>query len=408
MSRCTASQTRSQYILYSDSVLTRDDPAGTAADLEAYRARFAAWLDEHQGKATRRRVLAPADAETVARWRAWQQALADAGYLGVTWPAEHGGAGGTPAQQVIVEQELERRGLAGAFDFVGVGMIGPTLLAHGSEAQQRRLLRPLLRAQETWCQLLSEPGAGSDLASVSTRARLGEDGNWVIDGQKVWTSFAQHASFGILLARSDPDQPRHRGLTMFAVPMDSPGLTIRPLRQITGEAEFNEVFLDGVRLADEARIAARGEGWRVAVTMLSFERLAVGSGHLAAPLDELVDALAGDPARAEDRHLQVRLGEVAAELLAHRAMTERLVQAILAGEVPGPEAGLAKITSVSASLAACRLAVDALGPEALSGIQWGSQVSMLPGVRSAGGTEEIIRNQIGERVLGLPPEPRGG
>ena len=377
-----------------------------AAALDEYRARLEAWLDEHAADAPRRSVLTPQDDDSVARWRAWQAQLADAGYVGVTWPERCGGPGGTPAEQVAVDQALEHRGIVGPFDFVGVGMIGATLIAHGSDAQRDRYLRPLLRADETWCQLLSEPGAGSDLAAVQTRARLQDDGTWKVDGQKVWTSFARHAAFGILLARTDPELPRHKGLTMFAVPLDAPGITIRPLRQITGDAEFNEVFMDGLVLSDEHRIGARGEGWRVAVTMLSFERLAVGSGHLATPVEQLVATVGADPARRLDPQVRVRLGQVASELLALRATSERLMQEIASGAVPGPEAGFVKIGSVLSSLAACRLAVDIAGPDALLAPEWGSQVSALPGVRSAGGTEEIIRNQIGERVLGLPPEPR--
>jgi alkylation response protein AidB-like acyl-CoA dehydrogenase len=388
-------------------MLTEDITAGDDLERPGYRARLCAWLDEHDCDAPPRRVLEPTGDDEIARWRRWQAELADAGYVGVTWPERYGGCGGSPAEQVIVEQELERRGVVGAFDFVGVGMIGPTLLVHGTEAQCERHLRPLLRAEETWCQLLSEPGAGSDLASVGTRARPQEEGSWLVDGQKVWTSFARHASFGILLARTDPLVPKHKGLTMFAVPMDAPGVTIRPLRQITGDAEFNEVFLDGVRLDDAQRIGEPGEGWRVAVTMLSFERLAVGSGHLAIPLEQLVDAVAaGDDHERGDRRLLVRLGQVASELLALRATSERLMAEVATGRVPGPEAGLVKITSVTASLAACRLAVDAGGPQVLLSPAWGSPISALPGVRSAGGTEEIIRNQIGERVLGLPAEPR--
>jgi alkylation response protein AidB-like acyl-CoA dehydrogenase len=372
----------------------------------AYRERLNAWLDEHADDAPRRTVLEPQDDEAVARWRAWQGALADAGYAGVTWPTEYGGAGGTPAESVLVDQVLEERGIAGAFDFIGIGMVGPTIMVHGTEAQRERHLRPLLRGEETWCQLLSEPGAGSDLAAVQTRARQQPDGSWVVDGQKVWTSFAQHAAFGILLARTDPDVPKHKGLTMFAVPMDSDGVTIRPLRQITGDAEFNEVFLDGLRLDADAIIGAPGEGWRVALTMLGFERLAVGDGRHAVRLERLVAAVRDAPEGRVDRAATVRLGQVAAELLALRHTTERLVEEIAEGRTPGPEAGLVKITSVTASLAACRLAVDVLGPDALMGAEWGMQVSALPGVRSAGGTEEILRNQIGERVLGLPPEPR--
>jgi alkylation response protein AidB-like acyl-CoA dehydrogenase len=371
-----------------------------------FRRQLCAWLDEHGAEAPRRSVLAPQDDESVDRWRAWQGRLADAGYVGITWPQRYGGGGGTPAQQVAVDRELEDRGIVGAFDFVGVGMIGPTLLAHGSTDQCERYLRPLLRAQETWCQLLSEPGAGSDLAAVQTRAVERPDGSWVVNGQKVWTSFARHAAFGILLARTDPTAAKHEGLTMFAVPMDADGVTVRPLRQITGDSEFNEVFLDGVRLASEQRIGDVGAGWRVALTMLGFERLAVGSGHLATPLEALVETVGAEPIDRLDPRVRVRLGQVASELLALRYMVDRVMEEVAEGRVPGPEAGFVKITSVSASLAACRLAVDVAGPDALLGGDWEHQVSALPGVRSAGGTEEILRNVIGERALGLPAEPR--
>ncbi len=371
--------------------------------LDDYRERLRAWLDEQEVDAPRRQVLVPQDAAAVARWREWQATLADAGYLGVTWPAEYGGQDLTPAHRVAVEQELEARGVSGAFDFIGIEMIGPTLLVHGREDQKERLVRPLLRGEETWCQLLSEPGAGSDLAAVSTRARQQPDGTWLINGQKVWTSYAQYASWGILVARTDPDVPKHKGLTMFAVPMDADGVTIRGLRQITGDAEFNEVFLDDLVLDESAIIGAPGEGWRVALTMLNFERVGVGSGRHAVRLERLVQALgATDP----DRGSKVRLGQVASELLALRHTSERIVAEIAEGRVPGPEAGLIKITSVTASLDACRLVVDAIGPDALTDPEWGHQVSALPGVRSAGGTEEILRNLIGERVLGLPSEPK--
>ena len=365
---------------------------------DAYRSRLEAWLDERAGRAPARTVLAPQDDAAIARWRAWQGELAAAGYAGVTWPREYGGPGGTPAQQVCVDETLEARGVQGPFDFIGIGMVGPTIMAHGSVGQRKRFLAPMLHGEEFWCQMLSEPGAGSDLANVQTRARRQDDGSWVVDGQKVWTSFARHASFGILLARTDPDVAKHKGLTCFVVPLDSDGVTIRPLRQITGDAEFNEVFLDGVRLASDAVIGAPGEGWRVTLTMLGFERLAVGSGLHAVRLDRLVAAVAGS---SPDRATRVRLGQVASELLALRHTAQRLTEEIAAGRVPGPEAGLVKISSVLSSLAACRLAVDALGPEALNNGEWGHQVSALPGVRSAGGTEEILRNLIGERVLGL-------
>jgi alkylation response protein AidB-like acyl-CoA dehydrogenase len=393
-------------------------------DATEYVERLRAWLDQHAAAAPVRSVLTPQDEAAVKRRLVWQRELADAGYVGVTWPEEYGGAGGTQAERILVEHELDRRGIAGGLDFVGLDMVGPTIMACGSPEQCERYLRPLLRGEEVWCQLLSEPGAGSDLASIQTRgswqpddsraaqsgeagSRAGgnrEDGSWVFDGQKVWTSFARHAAWGIMLARTDPDVPKHKGLTMFAVPMDSAGVTIRPLRQITGDAEFNEVFIDGLTLPDEQRIGAPGEGWKVAVTMLGFERLAVGSGHLSTPVDDLVAAVAD--VAADDVRVRVRLGQVASDLLALRHTSDRVMAEIASGRVPGPEAGLLKISSVVSSLAACRLAVDVEGPGRLQEPLWGHQISALPGVRSAGGTEEIIRNQVGERVLGLPAEPR--
>lgn len=369
-----------------------------------FRERVGAWLDARADAAFPRSVLTPHDDPAVRRWRAWQSELADGGFVGITWPEAYGGGSGTPAESVVVEEELERRAMAGPFDFIGVGMVGPTILAHGSGEQRERWLRPLLRADETWCQLLSEPGAGSDLANVQAKARQQEDGTWLVNGQKVWTSFAQHAAWGILLARTDPDVPKHKGLTMFAVPMDAEGVTIRPLRQITGDAEFNEVFMDDLVLVDANRIGEPGLGWKVALTMLGFERVAVGSGLHAVRLERLVAAVAGS--ERDDAATRRRLGFVASELLALRHTSQRVVEEIAEGRVPGPDAGLIKITSVLASLDACRLAVDVLGPEALVDEEWGHQVSALPGVRSAGGTEEILRNLIGERVLGLPPEPR--
>lgn len=378
----------------------------TAGENDAeFRDALRSWLDARADRAPRHTVLEPLNGDQVAGRRAWQQELADAGYVGVTWPEAHGGAAGTAAQRVIVEQELQRREIAGAFDFVGIEMIGPTILAHGTDEQKQRWVSAVRRGDEFWCQLLSEPGAGSDLAAVQTKAREQGDGTFIVDGQKVWTSFAQHAAWGILLARTDPDVRKHKGLSMFAVPMDAEGVTIRPLRQITGDAEFNEVFLDGVRLPADNMIGGPGDGWRVALTMLQFERVGVGSGLHATPLRLLVDAI--DRAPSRDEHaIRVRLGQVATELLALRHTSERVINGIADGQIPGADAGLIKISSVTSSLDACRLAVDVLGPDALLDGRWGHQVSALPGVRSAGGTEEILRNVIGERVLGLPPEPR--
>jgi alkylation response protein AidB-like acyl-CoA dehydrogenase len=369
-----------------------------------FRAAVRAWLDDNAAEAPARTVLAPQDEASVGSWRQWQARLADAGYAGVTWPEEHGGAGLGPVERVIVDQELEARGVQGVFDFIGVEMVGPTLIERASAAQCERRLRPLLRGDEVWCQLFSEPGAGSDLANVQTKARRTDEG-WLVNGQKVWTTNAQHAAFGIMLARTDPEAPRHKGLTMFIVPMDTPGITIRPLRQITGDAEFNEVFFDDVVLAEHAVIGEPGEGWSVALTMLGFERLVVGSGLHTVRLDRLA-GLVGSSEAQDDPSVRVRLGKVAAELLSLRYSNYRLLTDIEQGRVPGPEAGMVKITTVLASFDACRLAADVGGPEALVDDEWGHQISALPGLRSAGGTEEILRNVIGERVLGLPAEPK--
>jgi alkylation response protein AidB-like acyl-CoA dehydrogenase len=267
----------------------------------------------------------------------------------------------------------------------------------------------MLHGDEVWCQLFSEPGAGSDLAAVQTRARLQDDGTWVLNGQKVWTTNAQFAAYGLLLARTDQDAHKHKGLTMFVVPMDAEGVTIRPLRQISGEPEFNEVFFDDVRLDPGSEVGAVNGGWGVALTTLMFERLTIGAGSegMGYRADRFAKAIADDPEAAKDPEVRARFGELAAELLALRFTGYRLLTAISRGQIPGPEAGMGKITAVNGAIAAGELIADVLGPEALKPeTEWSYLISFLPGLKSAGGTEEILRNTVGERVLGLPPEPR--
>jgi alkylation response protein AidB-like acyl-CoA dehydrogenase len=287
-------------------------------------------------------------------------------------------------------------------------MLGPCLIAHGSEEQKTRHLGPMLHGDEVWCQLFSEPAAGSDLAAVQTRARRSDDGSWTLNGQKVWTTNAQFASFGLLLARTDADVPKHKGLTMFLVPMDGAGVTVRGLRQISGEAEFNEVFFDDVRLEDDAVVGGVGNGWGTALTVLMFERLTIGFGSdtFGSPT-RLARTIAADPAARRSPEVREQLGEIIGELLAVRFNGYRALTVLAKGQIPGPEAGLAKVTMVNAGIHAADLATDVLGPDALdpSG-EWSYLTSFLPGLKSAGGTEQILRNTIGERVLGLPPEPR--
>jgi alkylation response protein AidB-like acyl-CoA dehydrogenase len=373
----------------------------------AYRAEVRAWLEQNASQAPTTRGRGDEE-EAVAAHRGWQRRLAEAGYVGVTWPAEHGGQGRGPLEQVIVNQEIARAGVPGILDAIGVGMLGPTIIAHGSEEQKQRYLAPMLHGDEVWCQLFSEPAAGSDLAGIQARAKL-QDGSWRLSGQKVWTTNAQFASFGLLLARTDPDVPKHKGLTMFVVPMDAAGVTIRPLRQISGEPEFNEVFFDDVRLEPGSEVGAVNGGWGVALTTLMFERLTIGAGSegMGYRADRFARAIASDPAAAKDPAVRARFGELATELLALRFTGYRLLTAIARGQIPGPEAGLGKVTAVNGAIAAGDLIADVLGPEALDpDTEWSYLISFLPGLKSAGGTEEILRNTVGERVLGLPPEPR--
>jgi alkylation response protein AidB-like acyl-CoA dehydrogenase len=393
----------------------------------AYRAEARAWLEAHKAQAPPRYGSYEDSAYIDAR-RAWQGKLAEAGLAAVTWPKEVGGRGLGPIEQVTVNQEISRAEVPGILDVIGIGMLGPCLIAHGTEEQKSRYLGPMLHGDEVWCQLFSEPAAGSDLAAVQTRAReagelddaraagdgatdsrvRAERGGWTLNGQKVWTTNAQFASFGLLLARTDPDLPKHKGLTMFIVPMDAEGVTVRGLRQISGEAEFNEVFFDDVHLGADAVVGGVGNGWGTALTVLMYERLTIGFGseNFGSPR-RLTETLAADPAARADADARLRLGEVITELLAVRFNGYRALTALARGQIPGPEAGLAKVTMVNAAIAATDLGADVVGPDALEADnEWSYLISFLPGLKSAGGTEQILRNTIGERVLGLPPEPR--
>ncbi len=374
-----------------------------------FRARARAWLQENRHLAPPHSGSYEDDGYIDAR-RAWQRRLAEAGLAGVTWPREFGGQGLGPIEQVTVNQEISGAEVPGILDVIGIGMLGPCLIAHGSGEQKSRHLGPMLHGDEVWCQLFSEPGAGSDLAAVQTRARQGEepDGSWTLNGQKVWTTNAQFASFGLLLARTDADVPKHKGMTMFIVPMDASGVTVRGLRQISGEAEFNEVFFDDVVLDDDAVVGGVGNGWGTALTVLMFERLTIGFGSesFGSPA-RLAETIAGDPEARVDSELRRRLGEVITELLAVRFNGYRALTVLAKGQIPGPEAGLAKVTMVNAAINATDLGADVVGPDALAADgDWSYLISFLPGLKSAGGTEAILRNTIGERVLGLPPEPR--
>jgi alkylation response protein AidB-like acyl-CoA dehydrogenase len=376
-----------------------------------YRTKVAAWLEEHKKEAPVLRgegALKDED-EIVAARREWQRKLAEAGLAGVTWPQEFGGQGMGPIEQVIVNQEISKAGVPGILDVIGVGMLGPTIIAHGTDEQKARYLGPMLHGDEVWCQLFSEPAAGSDLAGVQTRAKQGDDGSWTLNGQKVWTTNAQFAAYGLLLARTDPEQHKHKGLSMFIVPMDGEGVTIRGLRQISGEAEFNEVFFDDLVVPEDAMVGPLNGGWGTALTTLMYERVTIGLGSegMGYSATRYADVIAADPAARADAAVRQTLGEIATELMAVRFTGYRTLTALAKGQIPGPESGLAKVTLVNSAIRAGELLADVIGPEALDeDSEWAYMISFLPGLKSAGGTEEILRNTIGERVLGLPPEPR--
>jgi alkylation response protein AidB-like acyl-CoA dehydrogenase len=379
----------------------------------AFRAEARTWLDAHAVPKGHPEDFSAAfwspgydEASYVARCRTWQRTLYDGGWAGITWPKEHGGRGGRPIEQAIFNQEQARYGVSTGAFMIAVGMVGPTLIAHGSPAQKERFLAPMLRGDEVWCQLFSEPDAGSDLAGLTTRAvRDGDE--WVISGQKVWTSSATRAEWGILLARSDWQAPKHKGITYFLLDMATPGITIRPLRQMTGESHFCEVFLEDVRIPDANVVGAPGEGWRIAQTTLMSERSSIAGGGGVDP--QALAALARDCGVADDpvvRQAVTRV-HIQAELL--RFLRYRTQTALSQGRPPGQEASVMKLAHSRHMRALTRAAGHIQGPAGqLSGeaYMWPRRFLHAPSLGIAGGSDQVQANIIGERALGLPPEPR--
>ena len=350
--------------------------------------------------------------EYVKRCREWQGVLAEGGWAGITWPAELGGRGGRPIEGAIFNQEQARFGVSNGVFAIAIGMVGPTLLAHGTDDQKRRFLPPMLKGDEVWCQLFSEPEAGSDLAAIATRAERDGD-EWVVTGQKVWTSAAHRAEWGILLARTDPDVPKHKGITYFLVDMRTPGIDIRPLRQMTGDAHFSEVFLDDVRIPAANVLGEVGEGWRVAQTTLASERSAIAGGSGGADPPGLI-ALAQQRGVADDPLVRQAVVEahLRSELL--RYLRLRSQTALSKGERPGPEGSVMKLAYARFMQQMTTTAMHlqgALGmlddPSLLPrGGVWTTKFLHSPSLRIAGGSDQIQGNIIGERVLGLPAEAR--
>lgn len=391
----------------------------TAAEA-AFRNEVRAWLDanaQRRQHAEEKFGAGLSPQEYLAAAKAWQARKVDAGYAAIAWPKAVGGCGGTPIQQVIYQQEEADFLVPQGVFTVGMGMALPTVMMWGTPAQQARYLPSGLAGDEIWCQLFSEPVAGSDTGGIRTRAQRRGDG-WVIDGQKVWSSNAHCSDWGILLARSDWDKPRTKGLTMFLLDMKSPGVEVRPIHQMSGECEFNEVFLTDVRIPDSLRLGGEGEGWNVMLSTLMHERLSVG-GAFPVDLHRRLIALArqcrwdGKPA-VEDARVRARIADAYLSQRGVDLIVMRGLTALSRGGMPGPEMAVTKLVAGKGIQDICSFAQEMAGAEGLLpaeelDVQWQHirwMWLMAPGMRLGGGTDEILRNVIAERVLGLPSEVR--
>ncbi len=366
----------------------------------AFRDEVRGWLEaNHPGQAPE-----GDDAAEFEFRRAWQKRMHDAGWAGISWPEEFGGKGATLIEQAIFNEELAKQRVPAPANVLGLVMGGPMVIAHGTEEQKERWLEPILSGEEIWCQGFSEPESGSDLASLKSRA-VKSNGGWKISGQKVWTTYAHEAKWCMLLARSDSDAPKHKGITYFILDMDQPGVEVRPLRQITGEAEFNEIFMEEAEVPDENVVGEPGGGWQVAITTLMFERAGLGAVAvlgLKRTLEDLIEmirerGLENDPL-IRQQVAGFQMGIEAMRLGALRSLT-----ATMKTGIPGPEGSLGKLQWAKYNQAMTEMASEIAGPE---GVTIGSDTAYRF-LRSRansieGGTTEVLQNIIAERVLGLP------
>ncbi len=390
----------------------------------AFRREARAWLDANapfeQEAMLRRLAMGQMDFddEFLALSRAWQKKKYDAGWACLSWPTEYGGRGASPMESVIWGQEEGIFSMLSVAFFMGHGMCGPTLMAHGTEEQKRRYLPPMASGEEIWCQLFSEPAGGSDLAGLRTRAvREEESGDWIVNGQKVWTSYAHFADHAILLTRTDVEVPKHKGLTMFFLAMETPGLDVRPIRQASGQSEFNEEFFTDVRIPDSQRLGAIDDGWRVSLATLMNERMAVGAG-LSTGFEELLAFCrswpTGTGAAIADPRVRSHLAQWAVRASGLKYTGYRTISALSKGEQPGPEESIGKLVRASMAQEMASFALDVQGAAGvltdpvLAPMAGRFQAMLMrsPGLRIEGGTDEILRNIIAERVLGLPADIR--
>ncbi|MCO5088367.1 MAG: acyl-CoA dehydrogenase [Methylobacteriaceae bacterium] len=389
----------------------------------AFRAEARAWIeanaprefeDDLRASPFGRVVLKTGD--IIAASKAWQKNKAEAGWACLHWPKEYGGRGASPIERVIWGQEEGVFGKLSGLFIIGHGMCGPTVMAFANEDHKKTRLPPLASGEEIWCQLFSEPAGGSDLAGLRTRAEKDGD-DWVINGQKIWTSGAHHSDWGLLIARTDPNVAKHKGLTMFFLNMKSPGVEIRPIKQANGQSEFNEVYFTNVRIPDHQRLGKVGEGWTVSLTTLMNERLSIGSG-MPTGFPELFDLCArlpmGEGAAIDNRAVREKLANWATKANGLKYTAYRAISALSRGERPGPENSIGKLVAGATMQDISQFALELEGPMGVlrrqDGIdEAGLFMAMLlrsPATRIEGGTDEILRNIIAERVLGLPGDIR--
>lgn len=386
------------------------------AEEAAFRTQARDWLATHAPAHVLPVGLVLSDDEEMARGKAWQRAIHDGGYAGITFPQAHGGRGGSAIEAIIFAEEEARYHLPkGPYISIGLNMAINVIARHGSDEQRARFIGPTLKGKLTWCQLFSEPAAGSDLANLRSKAVQEGDG-WIVNGQKLWSSWAHLADWGILVVRTDSTVPKHKGLTFFVVDMKSPGIDIRPIRQISGASDFNETFLTDVRIPDADRIGSPGEGWACCMTVLMGERLSAGGDKTS--IHSLIDLAASTPdgnggTALDDGALRSTLAQALAEEQAGRHFEARIRTMVSRGENPGALAGMAKLAYASRLQRASGLAFELRGPDALAPDQgdgamrsWQRDYIWSTVLRIAGGADEVLRNQIAERVLGMPGELR--
>ena len=393
---------------------------GDSPEEAAFRAEARAWLEAHAEPKSDTggsigvmgEVEPDVERAQLDKAKQWQRTLYEGGWAGITWPKEYGGRGGTSMQAIIFNQEQSKLDVPPSPFAVGLGMAGPTIIHYGTPEQKERHLGPMLRGDEVWCQLFSEPGAGSDLAGLSTRAvRDGDE--YVVNGQKVWTSGAHQSDFGILLARTDFDAPKHRGITYFTVSMRTPGIEVRPLRQLTGGAHFNEVFLTDVRVPAGNVIGGENDGWRVANTTLTNERTLIGGGGGGESQFAAIVQMARKRGATSDPRLRNQLADAFIRYELLKYLGWRVQTAISKGQQPGPESSVLKLAHTRNITRTADLVMELQGmagtlakDDADDGGQWQLMFLSQWASRLGGGTDQVQRNIIGERVLRLPSEPR--